>query len=264
MVSQPAKAERGLAGTRAELRAVEAARRRRRVPRRLEGVDDGKHAFAPRAAGGFLELVRPPPVVGERRAAEEYRVVRGRLVREQDDDLSLHVDALVIVPGELGRGDAVAEEDGLGVELVEFLLRLAHAREALLAGDGERCLPLHGTQRRLRARDDAHEWDGLKVRAAFADRLEADLLVLGRDILRGEELAACTGAAPFQAVVASPGSRRRAFIRSAEISVAWSAAAPRDDDANNDAKRSRIKLYDTGCPYREIEAAAYPSVMRKP
>ena len=90
------------------------------------------------AASGFLEFVRPAAVIGERRAAEELRVLRGRLVREEDDDFALHVNALVIVPIELGRGNAVADEDRLGVELFEFLLRLARAGEALLAGDVER------------------------------------------------------------------------------------------------------------------------------
>ena len=82
----------------------------------------------------------------------------------------------------------------------EFRLRLARAGEVLLAGDVERRLALRRPERRLRARDDAHERDGLEVRAAFADRLEAGLLELVREILRGEFLAAGAGAAPFEPV----------------------------------------------------------------
>ena len=198
-LDEPAgEGQRGLAGLALELGAVERPDDGVRVTRRLPGVDD--EARLRPAPGGLLELVRPAAVVGERRAAEEFRVVRGRLVREEDDDLALHVDALVIVPVELGRGDAVADEDRLGVELFEFLLRLARAGEALLAGNVERGFALHRLERRFRTRDDAHERDGLEVRAAFADRLEAGLLELVREILRGEELAAGSGAAPFQPV----------------------------------------------------------------
>ena len=127
---------------------------------------------------------------------------------KQDDDLPLHVHALVIVPVELGRGDAVADEDRLGVELFEFLLRLARAGEALLAGDVERGFALHRLERRFRAGDDAHERDGLEVGAAFADRLEAGLLELVRDDTpwRGTRRGCRGRALPAGR---SPGRRRR-------------------------------------------------------
>ncbi len=163
-LGEPAgEGQRGLAGLALELCAVERPDDGVRVTGRLPGVDD--EARLRSAPGGLLELVGPAAVVGERLAAEEFRVVRGRLVGEEDDDLALHVHALVIVPAELGRGDAVADEDRLGVELFEFLLRLARAGEALLAGDVERGLALDRPERRFRAGDDAHERDGLEVRA---------------------------------------------------------------------------------------------------
>src|SRR5205823_579878 len=109
------------------------------------------------APGGFLELVGPAPVISQRGAAEELRVVGGGLVREEDNDLPLHIDALVIIPIELRRGDAVSEEDGLGVELLALRLRLAPAGEALFAGDVERGFPFYRPKRRFRAGDDAQE-----------------------------------------------------------------------------------------------------------
>ena len=74
---------------------------------------------------------------------------------------------------------------------------------------------LRRPERRLRAGDDAHERDGLEVRAAVADRLEAGLLELGGEVVGGEFLAAGAGAAPFEPVARQVATS--ALIRSAEI-----------------------------------------------
>ena len=79
-------------------------------------------AAAAPAAGGFLKLVSPAAVVGERRAAEEFRIVRRRLVSEEDENLAVQVLALVIVPAELGGGNAVADKNRFGVEIVLLFL----------------------------------------------------------------------------------------------------------------------------------------------
>src|SRR5262249_30252493 len=137
LAGEPAgKGQRGLAGLSLELGAVEGADDGVRVPRRRIGVDD-EARLCP-SPSGFLEFEGPAAVVGEGGSAEEFRVVRRRLVREEDNDLPLHVYVPVIIPSELRRGDAVADEDRLGVELLEFLLRLARAGEALLPRDVER------------------------------------------------------------------------------------------------------------------------------
>ena len=82
LAREPAgEGQRGLAGLALELRAVERPDDGVRVAGRLGGVDD--EARLRPAAGGLLELERPAAVVGERLAAEELRVVRRRLVREQ-------------------------------------------------------------------------------------------------------------------------------------------------------------------------------------
>ena len=64
---------------------------------------------------------------------------------------------------------------------------------------------LRRPERRLRAGDDAHERDGLEVRAAFADRLEAGLLELAGEVVGGEFLAARAGAAAFEPVARQVG-----------------------------------------------------------
>src|SRR5262249_38863649 len=170
---------------------------------RLARVDD--EARLGPAAGGLLEAVSPPPVISECGAAEEFRVGRGRLVGEADQNLALHVHPFVIVPIELRRGDAVAYQDRFRVELLQLFLRPAHASEAVAAGDAERGRALHRLQRRFRAGDDADERDGLEVLAVLAQRLETGLFELVGDVFRRHELAAGARAAAFHAVARQVG-----------------------------------------------------------
>ena len=132
------------------------------------GVDDDDGLGA--HARGFFVLVGPAAVVGERFAAEEFRIVRRRLVGEQHQHLALHVDAFEIVPMEFWRDNAVADEDRFGVELLALLLRSltptkssSHRKETLLSGafgrEGRAGL---GRRRRPSAR--------LEVGAVFAGR----------------------------------------------------------------------------------------------
>ena len=79
-----------------------------------------EHRLGP-APRRLLVLVRPAAIVGERLAGEKLRIVRRRLVGEDDDDLALDIDALVIVPVELRCRDAVAEKQGVGVEIFRLL-----------------------------------------------------------------------------------------------------------------------------------------------
>src|SRR5438552_1085597 len=62
------------------------------------------------AACRFFILVRPAAVVGQGAAAEEFRIFRWRLIREQNGDLTLEVGPFEIVPLELGSVDPVANE----------------------------------------------------------------------------------------------------------------------------------------------------------
>ncbi len=89
---------------------------------------DDQHRLGAHARGLFV-FVGPAAVVGERAAAEEFRIVGGRLIGEQHQDLAFDVHALEIVPMKFGRDDAVADEDRFGVELIGGLLQLADADE---------------------------------------------------------------------------------------------------------------------------------------
>ena len=94
----------------------------------LERVTGGAFLVHDQDAGGaapraLLELVGPAAVIRHRLAVEDLVVeLRGiggvghlRVVHEHDDGLALDVDALEVVPVELGRGHAVAGKDHLGV-----------------------------------------------------------------------------------------------------------------------------------------------------
>ena len=87
---------------------------------------------SPRAAPQpFLVLVDPAAVVGERAAIEEFRIVGSGLVGEEHEHLAVDVHAFEIVPFPFRRGDAVADEDGFGVEIGLRRLALAHADEII-------------------------------------------------------------------------------------------------------------------------------------
>src|SRR3989304_5730474 len=73
--------------------------------------------------GTDLELVRPAAVVRHRPSTEGFRIELARvgrvghrrIVDEHDEGLALHIHALVIVPLEFGRHDAVPDEHQLRV-----------------------------------------------------------------------------------------------------------------------------------------------------
>ena len=86
-------------------------------------------------------LIGPAAVVGEGRSAEQRRLVgrRGRIVDHDQHPLALHVHALVVVPLQLGRDDAVANEDHIALHLDVRLLRARRrddVREVLVARAG--------------------------------------------------------------------------------------------------------------------------------
>jgi hypothetical protein len=60
----------------------------------------------------FLEFVGPAAVVGHRLAAKQRSVVGGKtwIVDQDDGGFSLHVEAGVVIPAILGRGDPMPHE----------------------------------------------------------------------------------------------------------------------------------------------------------
>ena len=180
----------------------------------LERVTGGAFLVHDQDAGGaapraLLELVGPAAVIRHRLAVEDLVVeLRGiggvghlRVVHEHDDGLALDVDALEVVPVELGRGHAVAGEDHLGV---------ADRRavgDVLGPGD-DLVLPLEGLrgpgagdgQRPRVGPGDADERHLLHERAVGVSRLEPELLELLLEVLDGELFALRSRRAPFELV----------------------------------------------------------------
>ncbi len=149
-------------------------------------------ALAPR----LFDLVGPPSVVGEDLAAENGRVLETGIVDQGDDDLSLRVEAGVVVPAELGCYDAVADEHQLATRGDAGVV--PHRPEDIVV------LPLEGhgrgrghlERRRRGERDDGYP---LVIGAAVSHRLETEAPELGPDVFLGEDSA--------------PGSRPPAFQR---------------------------------------------------
>jgi len=159
------------------------------------------------AAGGFFVFVGPATVVGERFAVEEFLVVRGRLVDDDEGNFAVEVDVFsvgagVVVPFVLGRVDTVSDKDDGSVEVGGGLtglvlgddLRAVRKIDILAAGwdEGELCFFLDGV--------DGDERDLLEEGVVFAGGLKAFESELSGDVFCGELVAAGTGAAPFHEI----------------------------------------------------------------
>ena len=160
--------------------------------------DDG----AQRAlAGRLFVFVGPAAVVGQRLAGKELRVVGGRFAGKQNDHLALHVDALVIVPGELGSADAVADEDRRGFEIQRGLAAVGGGDEILQPAQFDGSVQSHNGQAGARAdgRDELQR-DSLDEAAVVASRLHARCGELRRDVFLRQQTAASARAASLQQI----------------------------------------------------------------
>ncbi len=142
--------------------------------------DDGDDAG--RAA--VPENARPPgqgpPVLGAAKG-----MVRGQGPIEEDGDLAFEIDAGQIVPAELGRGNAEADEDDLAGDPAG----LEHAAGGGVGRKGEGVCPsgLHKAERRGARHDGRHfERDGLKERPVRHRGPQADPLSGQRDVSGGD------------------------------------------------------------------------------
>ncbi len=168
-------------------------------------VDDQRSDRAP--ACSFLVLVGPARVVGGRVPAEPatHRIAGPGLevgiVDQEDRDLSLQVDALVVVPAALWRRDAIADEH----EWRTFDQDAIHRPQR----EGLDVLVLH--ERQFHARDRhahlcvvrhlrAHERHGLRPAAGLAAGLEAERLELRDEILDRLRLARRAGCSTLEFV----------------------------------------------------------------
>ena len=167
---------------------------------------DGSHTC------GLFEFVGPAAVVGEGVASEEVGIGGGRVAYDAEDDFAFDVDVGVVVPVELGRGDAVADEDDGGVDVdgggegaVGDGVVVAIFEVVGVEHDADLAVGTLG-------RDDGHggffgdglyadEVDLLEVGAVVASGLEAVDGELGGDVFGGDFAAAEAGAASFEEIV---------------------------------------------------------------
>ena len=152
-------------------------------------------------ASGFFIFISPAPVVGERASGEEFGIVRRRLVGEQHHDFAADVDALVVVPLILRRGDAMAHEHGIGLEFGQRFLLVSYANEVVEPAKGD-LVAAGGCSRELgrRLRVDAGQGEFLKVSAVIAGRLGSQQRELRGDVLGGEFAAARADASAFEQI----------------------------------------------------------------
>ena len=151
-------------------------------------------------ARGLLVLVGPAAVIGEGFPPEKFRIVRRRLVGEQDQHFALDVHAFEVIPMEFGRHDSVADEDCFGVELIRGLLQFADADVIVQPSKRDRFVGARGRERSPSLRGGADHRNGLEVRPVLARGLRAGCLELRRDIFGGQFFAGSSHAAAFQFV----------------------------------------------------------------
>ncbi len=58
----------------------------------------------------LFKLVRPPPVVRQRLAAKELRIIRRRIAHDAEDHLALHIHTRIVIPSELRRRHPIPDE----------------------------------------------------------------------------------------------------------------------------------------------------------
>ena len=187
---------------------------RPRVAREVSAMNDERaDGSAPR---GLFELVGPAPVVSQRLAGKKLRIVGRRVTNDDQDDFAFDVDAGVVVPVVLGRGDAVADEDDGGVDVDDRSVPGIVDDVVSAEGEVEAAKPSRRTcsagsraiaageegERGLVALDGhAEEINLREVCAVVAAGLEAGESELSGDVGCGEVAAANAGAAAFEEIV---------------------------------------------------------------
>ena len=185
-----------------------------RVPHHLPriaghiGLVNQHHAHRAFARCLFI-LVGPAPIVGQRPAREELRVIRRWLIHQHQQHFTAHVDALVIVPVIFRRVDPVTHIDDRCIDRRRGLLRLvvAHILIEQLQIERRALLRLE-RERRLRQCGHSDQGDFLHVGSVVARRLqpiEGELCahVLGRNVA-----SALSGTAAFEQVM-----RQKSHVR---------------------------------------------------
>ena len=134
-------------------------------------MDDDRSQRA--VAKRLFVLVGPAAVVSERAPGEELRIVRVRLVGEQNQNLPADVGALEIVPLEFGCHDSVTHKHGLGVELFDRVFALVGAHKVVQVLQRHGAAARQRFELRIRLCFDAHQRHLLEIGAAVAGRFGA-------------------------------------------------------------------------------------------
>src|SRR6185436_4097753 len=171
---------------------------------RIAGGSSRVHDEHPRRAASFrfLVLVGPPAIVGHRLAAEESRLGRrgGRIVDEDEKNLSANVGSLEIVPFVLGRRRAVTDENELATGVAGVGRRTGPDDDVV--GEAEvgvslaRCCDFDGLRISLYDVDR----NTLEVRSVADTRPYPKGSQLRGDVFFGEAAAASGGGAALQQI----------------------------------------------------------------
>ena len=157
-------------------------------------------------ARGFFVFVNPAAVVSERLAGEKFRIVRGRLVDQHEQNLPFDIHTFVIVPVVFGRFDAVADVDNLGVNIGFGLLGLIVGNVFVEWFEvermkGRRTLRRNERETRVGAGRNANHRNFLQIRPVVAGRFQPIERKLRRDIFGGNVAPTLAGAASFEKIV---------------------------------------------------------------
>ncbi len=154
----------------------------------------------------FLVLVQPAAIVGVGLAGEAVRFFGGRLrvVDHHDQNFSLQVLALVVVPVFFLGAHAVADEDQWRVQR-DGGLAAGGAEHDVLAGDGGNALAAGGEGDGAVGQQLAAFKDHRLAIAAAGQLLQADQGGLRLQVAHRQVAAALAGAAAFEQVVGQEG-----------------------------------------------------------
>ena len=171
----------------------------------ISAVND-EHAHSA-AACGFFIFVGPATVVGEGFAREEFLVVRGRLIDDDQSDFALEVNLFavcvgVVVPAVFGRMNSVANKNDWRIDVRHRLAGLVFGDDvgAINEIDG---LALHRHEEESRLVLDgvnSDKWYALEIGAVVTCGLDAGKSKLSGDVFGCEFAAASSGAPAFEQV----------------------------------------------------------------
>ncbi len=147
----------------------------------------------------LLELVRPAPVIRQRFALKEFRIVGFRFADKQQGHLAFQVISFIVVPLLFRRVDAVAHKHNGCINIRQCRLRfvVGHVIIEVLQYDG-RTSRWNDLERRGWKSFHPHHWHILKKSSIVSGGFQSKTLELRGDVIRRSVASLLAGAAPFQ------------------------------------------------------------------